>query len=291
MDIALQSAVYGALLGVGQGLFAVALIVTFRSTGFLNLSIGAVATVSAYVVWGLWAKGSVPLGVAMMVALVLATLLGLVTERVLRPLRTPTVVVKLVASLGVMLVVQFLVTAVWGTEESFLPLFISGGMDFGRVPLSWQQIILAIVTVAAAVGLQIWVKRTTTGIASLAVAEDATSARALGIPLGRVAAAVWALSALLAGIAGLGLSSFGILNNTEMTLSMVAALAAALIAGFDNIPLAVVAAAGVGASTAAVSSIAPVSHIAGLKESLGFMVVLAVIVVRPKSLGQTLGRA
>jgi len=53
----------------------------------------------------------------------------------------------------------------------------------------------------------------------------------------------------------------------------------------------VVAAAGAGAFTAAVSSISSVSHIAGLKESLGFMVVLAVIVLRPKSIGQTLGRA
>ena len=290
MDITLQSAVYGALLGVGQGLFAVALILTFRSTGFLNLSIGAVATVSAYVVWDLWAKGSTPLGVAIVVALAVATLLGSVTERVLRPLRASTVVVKLVASLGVMLVVQFLVTTVWGTEERFLPLFISGGMQLGRVPLSWQQIMLAIGTVAAAVALQVWVKRTTTGVASLAVAEDAESARALGIPLGRVSAAVWALSALFAGVAGLGLSSFGILNNTEMTLTMVTALAAALIAGFVNIPLAVVAAAGAGAFTAAVSSISSVSHIAGLKESLGFIVVLAVIVLRPKSLGQ-LGRA
>jgi branched-chain amino acid transport system permease protein len=290
MDIAFQSAVYGALLGVGQGLFAVALILTFRSTGFLNLSIGAVATVSAYVVWDLWAKGSTPLGVAIVVALVVATLLGAVTERVLRPLRASTVVVKLVASLGVMLVVQFLVTTVWGTEERFLPLFISGGMQLGRVPLSWQQIMLAIGTVAAAVALQVWVKRTTTGVASLAVAEDAESARALGIPLGRVSAAVWALSALFAGVAGLGLSSFGILNNTEMTLTMVTALAAALIAGFVSIPLGVVAAAGAGAFTAAVSSISSVSHIAGLKESLGFIVVLAVIVLRPKSLGQ-LGRA
>jgi len=291
MDIALQSAVYGALLGVGQGLFAVALILTFRSTGFLNLSIGAVGTVSAYIVWDFWAKGSTPLGMAIVVALAVATLLGVVTERVLRPLRASTVVAKLVASLGVMLVVQFLVTTVWGTEESFLPLFISGGMQLGRVPLPWQQILLAVGTVAAAVALQVWVKRTTTGIASLAVAEDANSARALGIPLARVSAAVWALSALLAGIAGLGLSSFGILNNTEMTLAMVTALAAALIAGFANIPLAVVAAAGAGAFTAAVSSISSVSHIAGLKESLGFMVVLAVIVVRPKSLGQPLGRA
>jgi branched-chain amino acid transport system permease protein len=188
-------------------------------------------------------------------------------------------------------VVQFLVTTVWGTEESFLPLFISGGLQLGRVPLPWQQIILAVGTVAAAVALQVWVRRTTTGIASLALAEDADAARALGIPLGRVSAAVWALSALLAGIAGLGLSSFGILNNTEMTLSMVTALAAALIAGFENIPLAVVAAAGAGAFTAAISSISSVSHVAGLKESLGFMVVLAVIVLRPKSLGQTLGRA
>ncbi|MND01027.1 hypothetical protein D3C83_198490 [compost metagenome] len=72
---------------------------------------------------------------------------------------------------------------------------------------------------------------------------------------------------------------------------MVTALAAALIAGFANIPLAVVAAAGAGGFTAAVSSISSVSHIAGLKESLGFMVVLAVIVLRPKNVGQTLGRA
>jgi branched-chain amino acid transport system permease protein len=291
MDIALQSAAYGGLLGVGQGLFAVALILTFRSTGFLNLSIGTVATASAYVVWDLWATGSVPLLGAMIVALAVAAILGLLTERVLRPLQHSTVVVKLVASLGVLLVTQYLVTAVWGTEERFLPLFISGGPQLGQVPLPWQQILLAALTIVAAGSLQLWVKRSMSGIASLAVAEDSTSARALGVPLQKVSAAVWVLSALLAGMVGLGLSGFGILNNTEMTLTMVTALAAALVAGFSNIPLAVVAAAGAGALTGGLSSLSSVSHVAGLKESLGFMIVLAVIVLRPSSVGRQLGRA
>jgi branched-subunit amino acid ABC-type transport system permease component len=96
---------------------------------------------------------------------------------------------------------------------------------------------------------------------------------------------VWTISALAAGAAGVGLSGFGILNSVEMTLIMVNAVAAALLAGFERIPQAMLAAAGIGALTGAVSSMEWVGRTAGLKESLGFIVVVAVVVLfRPRSL-------
>jgi branched-subunit amino acid ABC-type transport system permease component len=77
-----------------------------------------------------------------------------------------------------------------------------------------------------------------------------------------------------------------------MTLALVAALAAALLAGFESVPLAVLASAGVGSVTAAAAAVPELARISGFVESVGFIaVVLVVLIVRPRQLTARLERA
>ena len=153
-----------------------------------------------------------------------------------------------------------------------------------------QEIGLAVVAVLAAVALGVWTRTRPLGMASLAIGEDPAAARLLGVRPTRVTAVVWGLSALLAGMAGIGLSGGqGVLNSTGMTLALVASLAAVLLGGFERLGVAVAAAAGVGALTAAVAVVPQAARVSGLVESTGFLVVLAVVLLRPRR--AALGRA
>jgi branched-chain amino acid transport system permease protein len=287
----LQAAVRGAVVGTGYGLLAMALVLTFRSTRVLNLALGGIASVAAFVVWDLWADGSVPIGVAVVVALLVAVALSLVAHLALRPVDRSPVVVKAVVSLGVLLAIQGGIDAVWGPADRFLPLIVKGSLGTGDLRVGRQQLVTAVVALATLGVLTVWTRTRSLGLASLAVAEDEHAARALGVRPAVVGAVVTAIAGLLAGGAGILLSGIGVVNGTEMTLALVTALAAALLAGFERLGVAVAAAAGVGAVTAAAGSLPAVAEVPGLVESLGFIVVVVVVFARPGAVASALERA
>jgi branched-subunit amino acid ABC-type transport system permease component len=284
IDVLGSAALRGAVTGLGSGLFALALVATFRVTGVLNLALGGIAAVAAFVLWGTWADGSVPLLPALVLTLAVAAVLGLACHVVLLPLERAGTAVKTVATLGLLLVAQGSIAAAWGPGERVLPLLVDGAVGEGDLRVGRQQLLTAAVTVAVAAALAWWVRRRPSGTAALAVGEDPRAARLLGLPARRLAAVTWVLAAVLAGAAGVLLSGLTVLNGSEMTFAMMSGLAAALVAGFDRLSLAVAAAAGVGSITAMAGSLDAVAAVPGLTESLALVLVLVAIVVRPAPL-------
>jgi branched-subunit amino acid ABC-type transport system permease component len=282
----------GAVTGLGSGLFAVALVLTFRTTRVLNFALAGIASICAFLMSTLWGAGSWPVIPALLVVFALGAALGFGGERVLRPLADATVVVKAVAALGLLLVSQAAIALVWGPGERFLPLLVNSGVGSGGLRIAHQQLLAALAALVVGGGIVAWTRATRTGTATLAVAEDADAARLLGVRPQRVAAIVWTISGAVAAIAGVLLSGFTVLNTTEMTLALIAALAAALLAGFESIPIAVGASAGVGAVTAAAASFPELARISGFVESAGFLaVIVVVLVLRPRQLSNLLERA
>jgi branched-subunit amino acid ABC-type transport system permease component len=287
-----QAALRGSVTGLGSGLFAIGLVITFRTTRVLNFALGGIASVGGFTMSTLWAAGPVPVLVALPLVMVLGAVLGAAGEVTLRPLRDATVVVKAMAALGLLLVLQAGVLILWGANQRFLPLLVSGGTGFSQVRLAWQQIAAAAGAVAAGLAITVWTARSASGAASLAVAEDPAAAELLGIRRSRSSLTVWVIAGALAALAGVLLSGFTVLDGDQMTLALAAALAAALLAGFSSVPIAIVAAAGVGAVSAMAASVPSAARVSGLVESLGYLAVLAVIVVvRPRRLARTLARA
>lgn len=284
--------VRGAVTGLGSGLFAIALVVTFRTTRVLNFALAPIATIGAYTMSTLWGAGDWPLGVALPVVVVVGCVLGAAGERALRPIASSAVVVKAVAALGLLLFGQAFVALVWGSGERFLPLVVTSSVGSGGLRLAHQHLVAAGATIAIATAIVLWTRRTRTGTSTLAVAEDVDAARVIGVRPERVAMIVWTIAGGTAAIAGVLLSGFTVLNTTEMTLALVASLAAALLAGFESIPIAVAASAGVGSVTAATASIPELARISGFVESVGFIAVVAVILVlRPRQFAAELSRA
>ena len=162
----------------------------------------------------------------------------------------------------------------------------------GGLRISHQYLLAAASTIVIGAAVVAWTSLTRTGTATLALAEDVDAARLLGISPQRIATIVWAISGATAALAGVFLSGFTVLNSTEMTLALVASLAAALLARFESVPIAVGASAGVGAVTAAAASFPELARISGFVESVGFLaVVLVVLIVRPRQVAAALERA
>src|SRR5215472_14163435 len=116
------------LLGLGSGALiggiALGVVVTYRGSGVINLSTGAIAMLGGYAFWALTQGkiASLPKGVALPAALLFVVAVGALFEFVVyRPLRNSAPLAKLIASLGVLLVAQSCMLLSFGVTQQAAP--------------------------------------------------------------------------------------------------------------------------------------------------------------------------
>ncbi|MFE7792766.1 ATP-binding cassette domain-containing protein [Streptomyces sp. NPDC057460] len=311
------------LLGLGNGAvfaaLALALVLTFRSSGVVNFATGAIALYSAYT-YAFLRKGEllVPipglprtvglggeLGLfpAMALSLVLAAAFGVLLYAVVfRPLRSAPPVAKAVASIGVMLVIQALLVARVGTApvsvKSILP---NGAVEWGGSRIPGDRLWFAAVVVAVTVALALVFRLTRFGLAARAAAESEKGALVSGLSPERIAMANWALSSAIAALSGILIAPIVPLVPLSYTLFIVPALAAALVGNFTALIPAVGAGLVIGMFQSELQflqgkwSWLPQT---GLAQLVPLVVILVYLVVRGRPLPtrgtvirQTLGRA
>jgi len=283
MKVALQFAFLGLGSGAIYAILAQGIVVTFRGSGVLNLAQGAIAMVVAFTFNSLHAYH----GWALVPALVLGTGMGafigwLVDQIVLRRLRRSSPIARLIATLGVLLVAESIGVKIWGSTPILaLPLIpLHEVTIFGATTTSYQLVLIAVALVLTLVLATIW-RRTRLGWIAEAVAENERSAAALGWSPERVSAWTWATGGGLAGLAGILISPISQLSVTTLTLSVIFALAAALIGGFRSFPLTLLGGVIVGIAQAEAANYV---HVVGFSDALPFLFVIAVLVIRGSAL-------
>ncbi|MGI5459184.1 ABC transporter permease subunit [Streptomyces sp. CA-249302] len=242
------------LLGLGNGAvfgaLALALTLTYRSSGVVNFATGAIALYSAYT-YAFLRQGELlvpipglpttvglggPLGLfpAMAISLVLAAVLGTVLYGlVFRQLRSAPPVAKAVASIGVMLVIQAVLAARVGTAAvSVKAILPNDPVDWGGTRIPGDRLWFAAVIVALTVALALVFRLTRFGLAARAAAESEKGALVSGLSPERIAVANWALSSAIAGLSGILIAPIVPLVPISYTLFIVPALAAALVGNF-----------------------------------------------------------
>jgi ABC-type branched-subunit amino acid transport system ATPase component/ABC-type branched-subunit amino acid transport system permease subunit len=283
MTIALQFAFLGLGSGAIYAILAQGIVVTFRGSGVLNLAQGAIAMVVAFTFNSLHAYHGWALAPALVVGTAMGAFIGwLVDQLVLRRLRRSSPIARLIATLGVLLVTESIGVKLWGaTPILALPLITPHEVTiFGATTTSYQLVLMTIAVLLTVALTTIW-HRTRLGWVAEAVAENERSAAALGWSPERVSAWTWATGGALGGLAGILISPIAQLSVTTLTLSVIFALAAALVGGFRSFPLTLLGGVIVGVAQAEAGNYV---HIVGFSDALPFLFVIAVLVVRGSAL-------
>ena len=247
----------GVVLGTANGLLAIGLILIYRTNRIVNFAYGSLGSVAGLVGVQLYLRHGWNYFAAMGLAVVLGLVLGGVVEfLVIRRFARQSRLVLTVATIGL--------AQVLGGMELLLPEFLGGkGGPLGgfRSPISDRVVemhpviftgdhVLILAVVPAVIAALAWfLGRTDAGIAMRAAAENLDRARLLGIPVARLSTLVWVvgggLSALTyaltvpsKGAVPTGLAGPGLL---------LPALAAAVLARMESLPVAFFAAIGLGA--------------------------------------------
>ena len=311
------------ILGLGSGAVYAALglglVVTYRSSGVVNLATGAIALYVAYTYAFLRqgklvnpipgfnptpSIGTGPLGFwpAFALSLVIAGVLGaLLYVLIFRPLRAAPAAAKAVASVGVMVVIQaVLATRIGSAVVSVTPIFPYHVYEIlgSRVP--GDRLWFTAVIIVIAIALSLWFRFTRFGLATRAAAESEKGAFVTGLSPQRIALVNWTLSTMIAGVGGVLIAPIVPLIPDAYALFIVAALAAALVGNFTKIGVTVGAALAIGmlqseATYLQGKSWAPQS---GLTDLVPLIVILIFLVLRGQELPsrgaiiqQTLGLA
>jgi branched-chain amino acid transport system permease protein len=238
------------LAGIGTGcIYALAgmgIVLTYKATGIFNFAHGAIAMMVAYILWQLNADWGVSLWIAAPLTILIAGPgIGVLLERfIFRPLqkRRAGTSEKLVATLGVFLLLVGLAQKIWTGTERHGPQLVSNK----PVHLTQNLIIgadrLAVVFVLAVISVALYLlfHFTHLGTRIRAVVDRRELSELAAINANRVASLSWAMGAGLAGLTGVLLAPEG-LDPVRLTLLVIETFSVAVVARLVSIPMAVAA--------------------------------------------------
>mgnify|MGYP005811671151 CR=1 FL=1 len=243
MDWALffELAINGGLSGLMYSLVALGIVLIYKSSSVPNLAQGALAMLGAYVILAFSDSLSLPMWVALPAGMLAMFGIGMGIERAaLRRLAGRPIVMILMMTLALDIFLRASALVVWGGTNRVLPLPISTDPLFlGNILVNRSYVAGGVVALLL-FGFFVLFFRTRRGIVLRAISDDYTASWSVGISVERGVALSWAMSAVVATLAG---ALWGSIQGVDQTLSqlLLMGIAVAVLGGLDSIGGALVA--------------------------------------------------
>ena len=215
VELLLQQALNGLMLGVMYALVAVGFTLFFGVLDVIHFSHGDIFMLGAFagltVLAGLSVLGlgapAVALALAFAGSILVVGLLGVLAERVcVRPLARSSPLMTLLATLSLGLVIRESVLIFYprgADPKPFPQLLPAGGFEMGGVTIRYENLAILAIAVLAMVSVDRLINRTRTGAAIRAVAQDPEAAQMMGVNLDRTVDLTFFLGSGLAAVAGI----------------------------------------------------------------------------------------
>jgi branched-subunit amino acid ABC-type transport system permease component len=247
--------VAGIADGSVYGLAALGLVLTYKTSGIFNLAIGAQAAASAYVFYSLRIVVGLPWPIAALCCLIGVGLGGaLVFERLAFWLSDAAAVLRVVTAIGLMVLLQSLLTGAYGPATLTMPPFLPTSIvRIAGVNVSVGQIIIVALGIACTASLYVFFRRTRLGVSMQAVVEDSSLLALQATNPAVVRRYAWAIGSCFVSVSGMLLAPAIGVDVNQMLLVFIAAFGAAALASFTSIGGAFAAAIAIGITMNVVS--------------------------------------
>lgn len=278
----LNNLINGISLGSIYAVIALGYTLVYGIAKMLNFAHGDVIMVGGYVIftcmttWGLNSRLSIVL------AVIACTLLGIVIEKVAyKPLRQATSLAVLITAIGVSYFLQNTALLIFGEKPVNFTSVVnvpSIKLFDGQIVISGETSVAIIVSILIVVGLSLFINKTKSGRAMLAVSEDRGAAQLMGVNINRTISLTFAIGSGLAAIAGALLcSAYPTLQNTTGAMPGIKAFVAAVFGGIGSIPGAMI-----GGILIGVIEILGRAYISPqLADAIVFAVLILVLIIKP----------
>jgi branched-subunit amino acid ABC-type transport system permease component len=292
----IDNAIGGLVYGMQLVMVALGLALILGLMGVVNFAHGALFMLGAYFSYQVVAVWGLPFWVALLAVPLAVGVVGVVMEMtVLRPLYGQPPVIGLLATFGLTLMVEEVTRAQWGAAPlSFsVPGALSTSTDLGVTQVGTFRLFAVAVSALAVLGVYLLITRSEFGLTVRAGVQDGEMTEFLGANLPVRFTAMFFLGAAIAGLGG-------VLRGAEfgMGLSMaqqfvILAFVVVVVGGVGSLFGSVVAGVLIGwaqfLTPTVLSSLAMVTGVdalavPGVRGIVPFVVMIAVLLVRPRGL-------
>lgn len=280
----LESAVNGMLVGLMYSLVAIGIVLIYKSSSVPNLAQGSMTMLGAYVVLAFANNAGAPIWLAIPLAIVTMFVIGIGIERVaLRRLAGRPIIMILMLTLGLEIFLRAGSMTIWGGTARPMPIGISDAPLFlGPLLINRAYAVGAAVAIAM-FGLFVAFFRTRLGVVLRAISDDYTAAWSVGISVERGVALSWAMSAVVATIAGVLWSSVQGVDQSLAQL-LLKGVTVAVLGGLDSIGGALLAGAQLGIVEGVASSVLDPILGGASRDLVDAAMLILTILIRPHGL-------
>jgi len=237
MELFLMTLTTGIMVGGIYALIALGWVLIYKCSGVLNLAMGELTLIGAYVSLSFYSMG-IPFLLSLLFSLIIGFILGILTERIfLDRLIGESTLTVIMVTVGLSFFFKGIVELIWGTDTRVFtpPVFPLepiriGPLFIGQVYL-WS-FIAAIVLLCIFVG---FFQYTRWGLAMQATADDEMAALSIGVSARFVYATAWSIAFMAAGVGGTLLGNINGLNISVGYLGLLV-LPAVVLGGLNSVP-------------------------------------------------------
>ncbi len=282
MDALLQHLVNGLVLGGTYALLGIGLTLIFGLMNVVNFAHGEFYTLGAYAAFAAVALSGLPFIVALVVAMAAGVVLGGLTERVLlRPLRGQSIDTVMLVMIGLWIAMQNAELLVWGGVAKSIPHpFPTAPLTLGPLSIAPLRVFVLAAALVLILGAHLVVHRTRLGRAMRATFQDPDTAALMGVRIGRIHTATFALGSGLAAAAGALLGPIFLAYPAMGDLAALKAFSVVILGGLGN-----VAGATLGGVLLGIAEELGAGYVSsGYRDAVGFVIIILVLLFRPSGL-------
>lgn len=206
LDLVAQSVVSGIAVGCIYGLIGIGFCVIYNASGIVNFAQGAFVMLGGMIACAALKTYGLPLPIAGILAVAVCSGFGIILERVVvRPLwnRQSPMFAMILATLAAQIVIERLTLIVGGDQPHTLPMFTDRPpLRLVGLAISYQFLWIVGCSILVIMLLALFFSSTKTGKAMRACSIDRESAALQGIPVSRMLALSFGISAGLGAFAG-----------------------------------------------------------------------------------------
>ena len=199
----------GLGLGSVYAIIALGYTMVYGIAKMLNFAHGDIIMIGAYIAFFALTKFALPFPLAVLAAIVVCTMLGVLIERLAyKPLRQAPSLAVLITAIGVSYFLQNGAQILWSSSSKVFPSAIStGSISLGSASVSYLTLITIATCIVVMICLTLFINRTKTGSAMRACSEDKGASMLMGINVNMIISITFAIGSGLAAIASVLLAS------------------------------------------------------------------------------------
>ena len=278
-----QAVMAGIAIGCIYGLVALGFVLIYKATEIVNFAQGELMMIGAFVAFTLVNTLSLSYWIAFPLAVLLMGGFGILLDRVvIRPLVGEPVLSIVMVTIGFGILARSVVSCIpaWGTETLGLETpFADHALNLGGSIISMEHVAVIGFTVVLIILMFSFFRYTRVGVGMQAVSENQLAASYMGISVKRYFSLIWALSAAVAGVAGILLAPITFVH-VNMGYIGLRAFPAAVLGGFGSIPGAIVGGVIIGITESLAGLYLPM----GWKDIAAYLILIVVLMVKPEGI-------